>query len=102
MTTFLRTRRFRGGVRHDFNLRDVKEEESNLAKSQFVGGVSKLTKKNHVIYEFRELKNKVGNMIRNSVFQFLHRYFLLQSRPTLPTPPPLFRVSQRPNRNQPR
>ena len=38
MTTFLRTRRFRGGVRHDFNLRDVKEEGENLAKSQYCGG----------------------------------------------------------------
>ena len=37
MTTFLRTRRFRGGVRHDFNLRDVKEEGVKLAKTQLSG-----------------------------------------------------------------
>ena len=34
MTTFLRTRRFRGGVRHDFNLRDVKEEVVKMGKNQ--------------------------------------------------------------------
>ena len=34
MTAFLRTRRFRGGVRHDFNLRDVKEEVVKMGKNQ--------------------------------------------------------------------
>jgi len=34
MTAFLRTRRLRGGVRHDFNLRDVKEEVVKMGKNQ--------------------------------------------------------------------
>ena len=34
MTAFLRTRRLRGGVRHDFNLRDVKEEVVKKGKNQ--------------------------------------------------------------------
>jgi len=39
MTTFLRTRRFRGNVRHGLTLRDVKEEIVKLGKKHFVGGV---------------------------------------------------------------
>ena len=42
MTTFLRTRRFRGGVRHDFNLRDVKEEGVKLGNKHFIGGLENL------------------------------------------------------------
>jgi len=42
MTTFLRTRRFRGGVRHGFNLRDVKEEGVKLAKTTQLSGDLKI------------------------------------------------------------
>ena len=58
MTTFLRTRRFRGDVRHGLSLRDVKEEIVKLGNKHFVGGVrvSKLSRRimsfmNHGIEE---------------------------------------------------
>ena len=56
MTTFLRTKRFRGDVRHGLSWRDVKEEIVKLGNKHFVGGVSKLSRRimsfmNHGIEE---------------------------------------------------
>ena len=101
MTTFLRTRRFRGDVRQGLSSRDVKEEIVKLGNKHFVGGVSKLSRRIMSFMNHANWRIKLGNMMRNSVFRLLHRYILLQSRPTLPNPP-RYLGSQQNNRTQPR